>query len=90
MDLNDVALYEIILHVEAKPLPVLSMLPLDCLESLSWHFPPISSIFEYSHRDHEMAQALYKKRLPNEGIRKWTWEVWVKPFQMANTPRDVV
>lgn len=87
---TDVALYEIILHVDARRLPALSLLPLHCLESLCWHPPPSSGISEYSQRDQEMAQALCKQRLRNEGTRKHCWEVWVKPFEMASVPRDVV
>lgn len=70
MAFTDVALYEISLHVDAGRLSALSLLPLHCLESLCWHLPPSFGIFEYSQRDHEMAQALCKQRLRNEGTRK--------------------
>lgn len=39
-------------------LPVLFLLPPLCLEELCWHFSFLSCISGYSHRDHEMAQAL--------------------------------
>lgn len=60
LGLNDVAPCEIILRVDPGQLPALSPFPLCRLESLAWHFFFPLGIFEYSHRDHETAQALCK------------------------------